>query len=130
MFRFEELEIWNLSLAYAKKVYVIAEKFPRHEVFGLTSQVKRASLSVSSNIAEGTGSSSVKDFCKFLDISIKSTLETISQMRFAKEMGYITDESLGSLYKDTEKLVRKTRMLKKPLSERRAISDLRRARIL
>lgn len=62
MFRFEELEIWHESIEYDKSIYQIAEKLPRNEEFGLKSQLKRAAFSISSNIAEGSGSSTNKDF--------------------------------------------------------------------
>lgn len=127
MFRFEQLDVWKLSIQYGKSVYKVAGTFPRNEVFGLTSQIKRASLSISSNIAEGSGSATVNDFRNFLDIAIKSTLETVSQLRFAKEMDYIDDVSLQDLYEEAERLIRKMRRLKESLRSRRAISDSRRA---
>src|SRR5258708_5879683 len=100
MFRFEELDIWKLSIQYAKDIYKTTESFPKSELFGLSLQIKRAVLSISSNIAEGSGSSTIKDYCNYLDIAIKSCKETVSQLLFAQEMDYIDEQTTGKLYAD------------------------------
>lgn len=115
MFRFEKLEVWKESLIYAKHVYSICGEFPKEELFGLTSQIKRAALSISSNIAEGSGSSSKKDFAHFLDIAIKSVFETVSQLFFAKELEFIKQKSFDNLYSEAEILVKKVQSLKQSL---------------
>lgn len=112
MFRFEKLEVWKESLIYAKHVYKICGEFPKEEMFGLTSQIKRAVLSISSNIAEESGSSSKKDFAHFLDIAVKSVFETVSQLFFAKELHFINKESFDSLYNEAEILVKKIQSLR------------------
>lgn len=115
MFKFEKLQIWKDSVEYGKKVYSVTNKFPSSEQYGLTSQLKRASVSISSNIAEGTGSSSNKNFSHFLDISMGSLIETISQLMFAKELKYIDDIILAELYSEAEILMRKIQSFKKSL---------------
>ncbi len=117
MFRFEKLEVWKVSILYSKKIYILTEKFPDSERFGLSSQIKRAALSISSNIAEGSGSATTKDFCNFLDIAIKSTIETASQLLFAKEMNYINDENVKQLYEESEVLVKRIQSLKQYLKK-------------
>jgi four helix bundle protein len=130
-FRFEELEIWEDSIKYGISVYNVTKLFPSEELYGLSSQLRRASISISSNIAEGSGSSSVRDFCKFLDIAIKSTLETVSQLRFAQKIGYIEQQKVEKFHDDAEILIRRIRGFKKYLSERRPpTSDLRPERSL
>lgn len=119
MFRFEKLEVWKLSMSYAHKIYDLTEKFPKLEQFGLTSQIRRAALSISSNIAEGSGSSTNKDFCNFLDIAIKSTIETVSQLFFAKERKYIKEEDIGILYDEAEILVKRIQALKTYLKDKK-----------
>ncbi len=111
-FRFEDLEIWKESVKYGISIYEQTKKLPKEELFGLNSQLKRASLSISSNIAEGSGGDSVKDFCKFLDISIKSTLETVSQLIFAKEIGYLEESTVTQLHDTAEVLVKRIRGFK------------------
>ena len=84
MYRFEKLEVWKLAINYSKKLYLLADTFPKSELFGLTAQIKRAALSISSNIAEGSGSGTTKDFSHFLDIAIKSTIELFHNCIFQK----------------------------------------------
>jgi hypothetical protein len=68
-FRFEKLEAWQLARAFNKAVYAVSKKFPKDESFALTAQLRRASISVSSNIAEGAGRNSDADFAHFLEIA-------------------------------------------------------------
>lgn len=117
MFRFEKLEIWRDSIQYSKKIYSLADTLPKHELFGLSPQLKRAALSISSNIAEGSGSSSKKDFMHFLDIAIKSTIETVSQLLFGKEMGYFKKEDIETLYMQAEILIKKIYSFKYSLNK-------------
>lgn len=115
MYRFEKLEVWKMAINYSIEIYKATDGFPKTEIFGLSSQLRRAAISVSSNIAEGSGSSTKKDFCNFLDISIKSTLETVSQLILAKELGYLRNDQYQKLYQDSELLIKRIRGLKKYL---------------
>ena len=115
MFRFEKLEIWQLAVDYGNTIYGITEKFPRREVFGLTSQLRRAAVSISSNIAEGSGGTTKKDFANYLNIAIKSTLETVSQLLFAEKRGYISSKIRKDLYERAELLIRKIYAFKRSL---------------
>ncbi len=119
LFRFEKLIIWKDSILYAKKIYLITKSLPKEEIFGLISQLKRAALSISSNIAEGSGSTTSKDFAHYLDISIKSITETVSQLLFAVEMGYLTREEIDPLYEDAQVLIKKIQGFKKYLKNRK-----------
>lgn len=89
-FRFEELDVWQLAFEYAKKVYLITKEFPKDEVYGITSQLRRASLSVSLNIAEGKGRFSNREFKQFLFVSRGSLYESITLIKFSKELSYIS----------------------------------------
>ena len=115
MFRFEKLEVWKESILYTKNIYKLTQAFPRDEQYALTSQLKRASISISSNIAEGSGSASIKDFCNYLDTAIKSTIETVSQLFLAVELNYINKETLNPVYNKAEMLVKRIQALKKYL---------------
>ena len=115
-FRFENLDIWKESIEYANKIYDIADTFPKTETFGLISQLRRASASISTNIAEGSGSSTKRDFRNFLDISIKSTLETVSLLTFAKSRNYVNSETKNVLYNEAEKLIKRISAFKNSLS--------------
>ncbi len=114
-FRFETLEIWKAAVEYGIKIYLLANKFPKQEIFGLISQLKRAAASISSNIAEGSGSSSTADFKHFLDIAIKSTLETVSQPLFAVKLGYVTEAETESMHEEAEVLIKRIHSFKKSL---------------
>lgn len=120
MYKFEKLQVWKDSIDYGKEVYKITETFPKIELFGLTSQLKRASVSISSNIAEGSGSPSNKHFAHFLDIAMGSLIETVSQIMFAKELNYIDNDSLQNLYNQSEILMKKLQSLKKSLFNTRS----------
>lgn len=114
MFRFESLEIWRLSTSYGNKLYKLSFRFPSEEKFALADQFRRAAVSISNNIAEGSGGTN-KDFANFLNMAIKSTLETANILHFAKEQNYISEKVRLSLYQEAEKLIRKIRAFKKTL---------------
>ncbi len=115
MFRFEELEIWKLAVDYADELYDLAEKFPKDERYNLLDQLKRSAVSVSNNIAEGSGTSTKKNFCSFLDISISSLLETVNLLYFSARRRYITEEERLKFYNKAEFLVKKIRSFKNSL---------------
>ncbi len=117
MFRFEDLEIWKLSLEYADKCYNIANRFPQYEQYALSDQLRRAALSISNNIAEGSGSSSNNGFSAFLDISIKSALETVNILFFAKKRKYVDEKNRIEMYKEAELLIKKIRAFKNSLNK-------------
>lgn len=125
MFRFEKLEIWQLAIDYGNQLYDAADSLPRKETSGFGAQLRRAAVSISSNIAEGSGGTTTKDFKNYLDIAIKSILETASQLLFAKNRGYMIEKQRIRLYKDAEKLVRKINAFKKSLKWRVAGGALR-----
>ena len=122
MYRFEKLEVWKLSVQYGLKVYRKADTLPKNETLGLISQLKRAALSISSNIAEGSGSSTQKDFAHFLDIAIKSTIETVSQLLFASDLGFLPRDQVQELYDESEVLIKMIQGLKHYLKKPRATS--------
>lgn len=117
-FRFEELEIWKASNIYIKNIYSLTKKFPKEEIFALVSQLRRSASSISANIAEGSGSSSKKDFSHYLDISIKSIFETVSHLYLAKEQKYITERDRINLYEQAEILVKRINSFKKWLNKK------------
>ena len=106
MFRFEELDIWRLSVDYGKGCYAIASEFPKHELFALGSQLRRASLSISNNIAEGSVGSSA-NFKKYINTAIGSVLETVNILNFAYEIGYINLDIKKEKYNQAELLIKK-----------------------
>lgn len=91
IYSFEKLEVWKESLALVKQVYSITESFPSEEKFGLTSQLRRASISISSNLAEGTSRKTQKDKAHFTTISFSSAMEVLNQLIISKDLGFISE---------------------------------------
>lgn len=112
-FRFEHLDIWKDSNIYTLKIYKLTKTFPREEQFALVDQLRRSASSISANIAEGSGSSSNKDFCHYLDIATKSVYETVSHLHLAYQLGYISDTIRQDLYSEAESIVKKIKSFKK-----------------
>ncbi len=106
MFRFEKLEVWQRAIAFADRVYEVTRAFPGDERFGLTSQMRRAAVSISSNIAEGSGRSSDKDFAHFVEIAYGSLMEVVSQGRIAMRQSFLPTEAHDELYQHAEELAR------------------------
>ena len=94
MHQFKELEIWKRSRLFCSHIYTITSKFPSDEKFGLTNQLRRASVSIPSNIAEGSSRNSNKNFAKFLEIAIGSTYEIETQLLIALDLGFIKNDEL------------------------------------
>jgi|SRR3990170_7979397 four helix bundle protein len=106
-FRFEDLQIWNASNAFATKIYTIARALPRSEQYGLGDQLRRAANSIPVNIAEGAGSTSKKDFAHFLNIAIRSLYEVVSLMFRCEQEGYLSQKRRTDAYQDAELLVKR-----------------------
>ena len=107
-YQFEKLTAWQKAKELAVAVYQIANKFPQYEQYALSSQIRRAAISVPSNIAEGTGRVSVKEKIHFLEISYGSLLETYCQLQIAVELNYISLddlEAIKSLFFETSRLI-------------------------
>jgi four helix bundle protein len=105
-FRFETLDIWHMAKDYAAKVYALTAKFPRHEDYGLKSQMNKAVNSISLNIAEGSARRSNKAFDYHLEISVGSTFEVVAGSFLALERGYISEQEHKVLYGEGERLAK------------------------
>lgn len=114
-FRFEDIQIWQESRQFTTVIYSLTKKFPREELFSLTDQLRRAVTSIPANIAEGSGSSSKRDFARYVDIAIKSLYEVVSHLQIACDQGYIQEEEREKLYFTADLLARKMRMFRKYL---------------
>lgn len=92
-FLYEKLDVWRLAVDFVKEIYELLYGFPASENFVLSSQIKRAGISIPSNIAEGSGRVSVKEKIHFVDIANGSLCEALCQLKIALELGYIEEES-------------------------------------
>lgn len=86
---YKKLKVWEKANKYALAVYHAAQKFPREELYGITSQLRRAALSVALNIVEGQASVSKKDFLNFLNIANRSLVESEYLLEFARDLSYL-----------------------------------------
>ena len=118
MFRFENLEVWQKAIDYAGCVYKETRQFPNDERYGLTSQMRRAAVSVSSNIAEGSGRNSDVDFARFVEIAYGSLMETVSQAQVAKIQGWIQNDGFDELRQRADQLARMLSGLRSSLLKR------------
>lgn len=114
-YRFESLEIWQGAIKFADLVYKITKRFPREEIFSLTSQLRRAAVSISANIAEGSSSATNKEFKMFLSFAIRSNAEVTSELVIARNMGYINDNEFSELYSIGEVLIKRITNFKNKL---------------
>jgi four helix bundle protein len=94
---YRDLEVWKLSIDFVKKIYRVTSKFPASENFGLINQIRRAAVSIPSNIAEGQGRNSSREFRQFLAISLGSVAELETQLIIAKEIKYLALQELNPL---------------------------------
>jgi four helix bundle protein len=102
MFIFERLEVWQKAIEFADLVYSVTKSFPDNERFGLTNQMRRAAVSVSSNLAEGSSRFSNADFVRFLEIATGSLFEVVSQAFIGRRQGFLTEPEFQQLYAAAE----------------------------
>ncbi|MEK7242082.1 MAG: four helix bundle protein [Planctomycetota bacterium] len=108
---FRDLEIWKRSISLAKKIYQISEAFPKTELYGLTTQLRRAAISIPSNIAEGHTRRHTKEFRQFLHVALGSLAEVETLLVLAIELKFIQQESAVPLQKEIEELSKMTNAL-------------------
>ena len=113
-FNFEDLKIYQRALDLVDAVYDATRKFPSHELYALTSQLRRSIISITLNIAEGTGRTK-KDFCHFLDMARTSAYESVACLTIALRQGYISKELYDKFYQELNELVRMINGLKQKL---------------
>jgi four helix bundle protein len=101
-----DLQVWQKAMLFVTDIYRATSIFPRSEVYGLTNQVRRAAVSVPSNIAKGCGRSSKKEFAQFLSHVLGSLLEVETQLEIAQNLGYLSDQSARDLLLKTNEIGR------------------------
>jgi four helix bundle protein len=106
MFGFEKLEVWQKSIELMDCVYAFTRQFPTDERFGLTSQMRRSSVSVAANIAEGSGRGSNPDFARFIEISYSSLMELVTETTVANRQGFLPNSNYNETYERSEQIAR------------------------
>jgi four helix bundle protein len=114
MHNFKKLSVWDKSIVLVKGIYLLTNKFPKTEQYGLASQMQRAAVSIPSNIAEGSAKSSNKEFARFLEISLGSIFELETLLIIAKELNYINDE----IFNSTDKQIQEVQLMIKSFKSR------------
>jgi four helix bundle protein len=116
-FKFERLEVWDLSLELIDEMYAVAERLPSKERFNLAQQLRRAATSISLNVAEGSTGQSDPEQSRFLGLAIRSLIETVACLRLVARHGYLDDSGmLARANKTCHNLARKLQAMRRSLS--------------
>lgn len=103
---YTELFVWQKSMELVTGIYKDTQSFPKEEIYGLTSQIRRSAVSIPSNIAEGFGRKSQQDFIRFLKISMGSLFELQTQLRISKNIGFLNESRFNVLFEETREVER------------------------
>ena len=114
---FNDLEVWKKSKNLAVRIYNISKKFPKEDLYGITNQIRRSSLSIPSNIAEGSTRSSKKDFARFIQIAHGSCSELKTQIIIAKEINILDEINYNGIIKEIDEIGRMLKGLERSLSK-------------
>ena len=101
---FRELRVWQVGMNLVERVYLLTQAFPKHETYGLASQMQRAAVSIPSNIAEGHTREHLKEYLHHLSMAQASLAELMTQIEIAARLKYLPTESLGAMLDDTASL--------------------------
>ncbi len=112
-YSFEKLDVWKAAKDLVKKNYIITAKYQKEEMYVLVSQMRRAAISISSNIAEECGRTSIKDQTHFYQIAYSSTIELLNQLIISYELQYIDDDQYKENRIQIEKVTNKVNALRK-----------------
>jgi four helix bundle protein len=103
---YKDLEVWQKSINMVTMVYAMTKQFPKEELYTLTSQIRRSAISIPSNIAEGRGKRSTRDFMRFLNIAYGSAAELETQLIIGKNLGYVSPEQAEPLFQEVGRICR------------------------
>ncbi len=103
-FYFEKLDVWQASRVFVKNIYALTSDFPAEEKYGLVSQLRRATISIPANIAEGMSRGTEKDKAQFINQAFSSAIEVVNLLILGNDLHFITDEKYDSLRSELEKI--------------------------
>ena len=115
---YRDLVVWKKSMELVTEIYKMTKTFPKEEIYGLASQIRRCAISVPSNIAEGYGRRSTDDYLRFLRIAISSLYEIQTQIEIALNLKYLPDNKFQQIYESTREIERMLSSLIKKIKER------------
>lgn len=102
----KDLDVWKKAMSFVTELYKITATFPKDERYGLTSQMRRAAVSIPSNISEGAARQSNKEFIQFLYIALGSNVEIETQLNIARNLNFINDETFERMDEDQNEISR------------------------
>ena len=111
MRNFRKLDIWSGSIKLCKAIYLFSGQLPKEEQYGIVSQIKRASVSIPSNIAEGASRKSEKEYSRFLEIAIGSSFEVENLLVLTQELGFATNEQVQPVLEQLESVQKRINAL-------------------
>jgi four helix bundle protein len=117
MHRYKELKVWQKAIELTLKVYKITKELPKEEKFALANQLNRCAVSIPSNIAEGAGRNSNKDFNNFLGIALGSSFELETQLYISHQLGYVNDGDYDPIKLELEHIQNMLIKLKESLNQ-------------
>tara|TARA_R110001583_G_scaffold36657_1_gene120678 strand:- start:1069 stop:1443 length:375 start_codon:yes stop_codon:yes gene_type:complete len=112
-FSFEKLNVWKEAVDFTKSIYLLTNTFPESEKFGVINQLRRASVSIASNLAEGTSRNTNKDKAHFSTLAFSSLMEVLNQLIISKELNFISEENYEKLREDISKISNMLNALRK-----------------
>ena len=120
---FRDLLVWQKSMLLVKEIYVFTTDFPKHEVYGLTGQIRRSAISIPSNIAEGYGRESPKEFARFLRIARGLLSELQTQLYLSDNLDYVQADQFNKLLEASDEIGRMLRGLQNTLDSQLSAHD-------
>ena len=120
---YRELDVWQEAWALVEAIYALSTRFPSEGRFGLSSQIRRSSVSIPSNIAEGHARPTTRDYLRFIGISLGSLAEMETQLLLAQRLGYIDHATLDATLQASERVGRMLRGLSKSLNAKASFSQ-------
>lgn len=115
---YKELVVWQKAIKLVKEIYSLTKNFPKDEQYGLVLQMRRASISIASNIAEGYGRNSVKEYTQFYSICYGSALELETQLIISKELIYLDERQFEVIHSLLEEVIKMLRTMIYKLKEK------------
>jgi len=115
-FSFENLDVYNKAIDFVSSIYSLTKAFPKEEMFGLTSQIRRAAVSIPSNVSEGSARSK-KDFSRFIDMARESVFECVTLLQVSLKQGYISQKKFADLRNELTDLSKMLSGLKRSLNQ-------------
>lgn len=113
VYSFEKLQVWIESKELTKHIYKVTQEFPENEKFGIISQLRRATISICSNIAEGVSRNTNREKARFITIAYSSAVEVVNQLIISYELEFITQKQYHTLRKQLESITNKLNALRK-----------------